>query len=44
MDDKLRYTAPTLTALGSVADLTKVGDTNPGSDVRSGSVLPPGHG
>jgi hypothetical protein len=40
---KQPYTAPQLKDWGSVVDLTQVGLTNPGSDVRQGSVSPPGH-
>ena len=36
------YKAPKLVTLGSVADLTKTGLTNPGSDIKSGSVGSPG--
>ncbi len=37
------YETPKLVSLGSVADLTQVGLTKPGGDVRTGSVVPPGH-
>ena len=40
---KKAYQAPKLVNLGSVADLTQVGMTNPGTDARHGSVNPPGH-
>lgn len=40
---KKAYQAPKLSQLGSVADLTQVGQTHPGTDVRQGSVNPPGH-
>ena len=36
---KLAYQAPRLVALGSVANLTQVGGTNPGADGKGGSVL-----
>jgi hypothetical protein len=42
-NEKLVYEAPRLKDWGKVADLTQVGQTHPGSDVRSGSVNPPGH-
>ena len=32
------YKAPKLVTLGSVADLTKTGLTNPGADAKQGSV------
>lgn len=41
---KKTYQAPKLVTLGTVADLTQVGQTNPGTDARQGSVNPPGHG
>lgn len=37
MTDKQTYQAPKLVALGTVADLTQTGLTNPGSDAKSGS-------
>lgn len=45
MGDK-PYEAPQVTPWGSVADLTKVGNTMPGGDARGGSVIPgqPGAG
>jgi hypothetical protein len=43
MDTKQKYVTPRLVQLGTVADLTRVGRTNPGSDTDFGSVLPPGH-
>ena len=36
--DKQAYTQPHLEAIGSVADLTRTGGTNPGDDGKSGSV------
>ena len=39
---KIAYQAPRLVVLGSVANLTQVGTTNPGGDAESGSVNPPG--
>jgi hypothetical protein len=36
------YTAPELEEFGTVADLTQVGLTNPGTDSMYGSVNPPG--
>ena len=41
--EKRPYEAPALKALGKIADLTQVGTTQPGEDVRQGSVYPPGH-
>lgn len=40
---KTTYEAPRLKEWGKVADLTQVGQTNPGGDTRFGSVNPPGH-
>lgn len=40
---KKPYQAPKLADWGSVVELTQVGQTNPGGDVRFGSVNPPGH-
>jgi hypothetical protein len=40
--DKRTYETPKLVNLGTVADLTLVGMTNPGGDGRGGSVNPPG--
>lgn len=37
------YTAPKCKAWGNVSDITRVGFTNPGDDVRGGSINPPGH-
>lgn len=42
-DVRKPYTAPRLKVWGKVADITRVGQTNPGDDVRQGSVVPPGH-
>ena len=36
------YEAPKVTPYGSVVNLTQQGDTNPGGDLRDGSVYPPG--
>lgn len=36
--DKRTYQTPKLVNLGSVADLTQTGKTNPGPDAKSGSV------
>jgi hypothetical protein len=38
MDGKQPYVRPELRVLGSVADLTRTGKTNPGGDGKSGSV------
>ena len=38
MIDKKAYVAPALVNLGSVADLTQTGLTNPGPDAKTGSV------
>lgn len=40
--EKKEYESPNLTVWGSVTELTGVGNTNPGSDFRGGSVNPPG--
>ncbi|HEX7001073.1 MAG TPA: lasso RiPP family leader peptide-containing protein [Trueperaceae bacterium] len=40
---KKAYEAPQLKRWGDVATLTKVGQTHPGTDIRQGSVNPPGH-
>ena len=42
MDSKRTYVAPRLVQLGTVADLTRVGRTNPGTDADYGSVIPNG--
>jgi len=42
MARKRPYVAPKLVKLGTVADLTHQGQTNPGTDMRGGSVNPPG--
>jgi hypothetical protein len=39
--EKKPYRAPELEKFGTVSELTQVGQTNPGGDVRSGSVDPP---
>ena len=39
MDGKRLYVRPELKTLGSVADLTHTGTTNPGGDGKSGSVM-----
>jgi hypothetical protein len=39
----MTYIKPELKVLGTVADLTQVGVTNPGGDMRQGSVAPAGH-
>ncbi len=36
------YETPKLVSLGTVADLTQTGLTNPGPDAKSGSVLSEG--
>lgn len=41
---KKEYTAPELTVWGSVVEITAVGQTNTGTDVRGGSINPPGFG
>lgn len=41
--NKKSYQAPKLVDWGSVVELTQVGQTNPGGDVRFGSVNPRGH-
>lgn len=41
---KKEYTSPSVANWGKVSDVTKVGATHPGGDVRQGSVVPPGHG
>ena len=38
MQGKQPYVRPELHQLGSVADLTRTGGTNPGEDGKSGSV------
>jgi len=38
------YERPELTVWGSVTQLTGVGDSNPGTDMRCGSINPSGHG
>jgi hypothetical protein len=40
--DKRTYETPKLVDLGSVADLTKTGLTNPGADAKQGSVASQG--
>lgn len=40
--EKAPYAAPTISVWGSVADLTKTGQTMPGGDMKMGSVLSPG--
>ena len=43
MDNKRTYASPRLVRLGTVADLTKAGNTNPtNADVKGGSVDAPG--
>ncbi|MCG6656302.1 lasso RiPP family leader peptide-containing protein [Halomonas campisalis] len=37
------YEPPQLKQWGSVSDITQVGLTNPGGDLRQGSVDPGGH-
>lgn len=39
---KKDYEAPKLTVLGTVADLTKTGQTNAGGDAKTGSVASDG--
>jgi hypothetical protein len=39
---KQTYTQPHLEAIGSVADLTRTGATNPGGDGKEGSVASQG--
>jgi hypothetical protein len=36
--DKRTYETPKLVNLGSVADLTQLGNTHPGGDAKGGSV------
>jgi len=38
MSGKRLYVRPALKVIGSVADLTQTGGTNPGDDGKSGSV------
>jgi hypothetical protein len=40
---KKEYTQPVVQAWGTVANVTAVGASRPGGDVRGGSVVPPGH-
>lgn len=40
--DKKTYQPPELNEWGTVADLTGTGQTNPGDDGKTGSVLSPG--
>jgi hypothetical protein len=42
MEGKQLYVRPELNVLGSVADLTRTGQTNPGGDGKSGSVASQG--
>ena len=42
MQGKQPYVRPELHSLGSVADLTRTGLTNPGDDGKSGSVASQG--
>jgi hypothetical protein len=42
MEGKQPYVRPELNVLGSVADLTRTGLTNPGGDGKSGSVASQG--
>ena len=37
------YRSPQLKEWGTVSDLTGVGKSHPGGDMRFGSVFPPGH-
>lgn len=37
---KKAYEAPQITVWGAVADITEVGNSNPGGDARGGSVIP----
>ena len=39
---KKKYSKPTISDWGSVADLTRAGNTRPGGDTFGGSVLAPG--
>lgn len=39
---KQAYVKPVIEDHGSVTDLTSVGETNPGADMRQGSVMAPG--
>ena len=39
MSTTQEYKAPKLVTLGSVADLTRTGNTNPSTDGKGGSVL-----
>jgi len=42
MEGKRLYVRPELKTLGSVADLTRTGITNPGGDGKSGSAVSKG--
>ena len=37
------YRSPQLKEWGTISDLTGVGKSHPGGDMRFGSVFPPGH-
>lgn len=41
--EKKKYESPKVSNWGAVADVTRVGQSRPGGDIREGSVLPPGH-
>lgn len=41
-DSKKVYTAPELEEFGKIADLTQTGLTNPGDDLKNGSVASQG--
>lgn len=43
MTEKKSYARPILQQWGNVSDITGVGLTRPGTDVKLGSVNPPGH-
>jgi hypothetical protein len=42
MSNTQEYKAPKLVTLGTVADLTRTGITNPGSDAKGGSAASQG--
>ena len=38
-----QYESPTLETWGTVEEITAVGNSNPGTDMKDGSINPPGH-
>lgn len=42
-DKSEQYESPHLQIWGTVEEITAVGNTNVGTDIRDGSVNPPGH-